>query len=431
MNNEDKRLTADQQEIFDALCEGKNTFIAGAAGTGKSFLIKKFVEDRKKKGYNVVVTAFTGVAAINIGGATIHKTFGYKLGPILPSMFGDEKLFKYSIWKYVDVIIIDELSMVRIDLFELLCTHLSKAESMYKKKIQLVLLGDFFQLPPVITPEDKKILKIQYDIDKTHGFCFESKMFKNIIELYGILKTPIRQTDTEFIRQLELLKIGNESAYNWFNTHLKIDSNAAEKNETAIVLCSKRSEVADINNNKLRSLDSKEHIFNAELKTYIDEAIPSSYFPNEAEVHLKVGARVMLTVNDKDDMYQNGSLGIVMDISKDGVTVLLDTGVKVCVDYYTWNIIAYETDEKSKKVKEIVIATYSQIPLKLAWAVTIHKSQGQTYDSIVVKPEELFSEGQLYVALSRCKSLSGIILTSPLRYKKNMVYKNVLNFYGL
>ena len=438
LNDEDTiKLNEEQQRAYDLMMLGNNMFITGSAGTGKSSAVFKFIEDLKKqnKDKNIVVTAPTGIAAINIGGATFHSTFKYPVKPILKSdkEYDNIKVKFAKIWDIVDVIVIDEVSMLRVDVFDLFCYQLKSIEKRQNRHIQLILIGDFFQLAPVIHPLHMDALMMDYNnIKITRGFIFTSQYWMNLGLKPIYLREVIRQKDEEFVKNLELVKVGNVEGIRWINQHAKISSIPDDK---SIILCSTNKEVEEINNRKLREIDCESEFFEATeiIIPGREEEISENSLPNSRLVELKVGARVTSLRNDKNRAYQNGSLGTVLgiDVKAGSVTVQFDNGNRRDVHICTWDIKVFDKDEKGK-LKEVVIDSFTQIPLKLAYAVTIHKSQGQTYDSIIIQPDKIFAPGQLYVALSRCKSISGITLTSPIRENtRNIAYPVVKEFYGV
>lgn len=423
MMEDDIELNEEQKNAMDLLKLGYNCFITGSAGTGKSTLIKRYIKLMRQAGLNVVVAAPTGIAALNIGGATIHRTFGYSVTPVIEKT----QTFKFDLWKHLDILIIDEVSMLRVDLFELLVHQIRRAEKDFNKKIQVILLGDFFQLPPVITEKDKNVLSEVYtNLDGTKGYCFCSGLWSTLIEYNIVLKNVMRQSDINFIQNLDKIKYGDPEGYAWFNIH----ANRGEVDK-AIQLYSKNSIVDDVNTKKLEEIEEEPTIFKAYIEKYTDDPIFDSDYPNKKEVELKVGARVMSIVNSSQSYcgngkFQNGSLGTILNIGSDEVTVAFDNGSTCKLPRYTWEINNYEV--KEGKVKTITIAEFEQIPLKLAYAITIHKSQGQTYDSVVVDPSNIFAVGQLYVALSRCKDIKGLYLLKDVKYNRNAINYLAIDF---
>lgn len=430
---DDITLTSDQQLAYEKLKSGCNVFITGSAGTGKSAVVMKFLKEMKEQKKNIAITAPTGIAAINIDGATFHSTFKYPIKPLVESdpEFSSIRVKYAKIWDSVDIIVIDEVSMIRIDVFDLFCSQLKDIERRQNRHIQLILLGDFFQLAPVINKFTKNALIKQYpNIDVTKGFIFASKHWMEL-ELKGaILKQVVRQGDAEFIRNLELVKIGNAEGIRWINQHAKISSVPDDK---SIILCSTKEEARNINETKLAQLDSEKVQFESMEEVEPGFILTEGDLPNDRIIELKIGARVMSLINDREHFYQNGSLGTVTGINeKMGIVkVLFDNGYERELETYTWKIKKYDINEKGQ-FEEMDVADFSQVPLKLAYAITIHKSQGQTYDRVIIQPEKIFAPGQLYVALSRCRSIEGMTLTSAIRENsRGLADPIVKQFYGV
>lgn len=430
---EEIQLTEDQQKAYDLLKEGHNVFITGSAGTGKSSVVFKFLKEMKEQKKNIAVTAPTGIAAINIDGATFHSTFKYPIKPLVESdpEFSSIRVKYAKIWDSVDIIVIDEVSMLRVDVFDLFCSQLHDIEKRQNRKIQLILLGDFFQLAPVINKFTKNALVKQYpNIEATKGFIFASNHWLQLGLRGVILNKVVRQGDAEFIRNLEMVKIGKAEGIRWINQHAKISSVPDDK---SIILCSTKDEARNINDTKLAGLLSEKVSFLADEVVEPGYIIGEGDLPNDRTVELKVGARVMSLINDYDHFYQNGSLGTVTGINeKLGIVkVLFDNGYEKELETYTWKIKKYDINSEGK-FEEMEVAEFSQVPLKLAYAITIHKSQGQTYDSVIIQPEKIFAPGQLYVALSRCRSIEGMTLTSPIKENsRGLADPIVKQFYGI
>lgn len=432
--------TKGQLHALDLLRTGKNIFITGSAGTGKSSIVFKFLDEMKELKKNIAVTAPTGVAAINIGGATFHSTFKYPAKPIVKNdpEYSSIRVKYAKIWDSVDIIVIDEVSMLRVDVFDLFVQQLQDIEKRQNRHIQLIMLGDFFQLPPVVNKDQKKALRLQYpDIDTTKGYIFRSQFWTQLNLAGTILTEVVRTEDKEFIRNLELVKIGNSEGIKWMNNHTHRYDGWIIKSEdiwedgfkhtnytvnassifdlNSIVLCSLKDEAAAINKACLNYLAGDESSFTSKLEVVSGYDRSKIELPNDSLIKIKIGARVMSLINDPDRFYQNGSLGTVVDLDvKTGVVIVkFDNGYTREIETHTWKIKGFDVDE-SGKFTEMDIAEFSQIPLRLAYAITIHKSQGQTYDSVIVQPEKIFAPGQLYVALSRCRSIEGMTLTSPI-----------------
>lgn len=454
---EEIKLKEDQQKAYDILMSGENVFLTGAAGTGKTKLIEKYLNDMKESGKNIIVTATTGIAANILGGVTFHRAFGYNTDVITK----DDKIAIEKISNnltYADIIVIDEISMMRRDVFDLFCRQREIVLNRRQKaidagveginpNIQIIVIGDFTQLKPVYRASknsNKKIKvvengkEVEY-LDKyycqkyyenfNNGYCFSSKYWKGLKLKYVNLKQLIRTKDEKFVEIMNRLRKGDRSAIVELNNILKRTSNLSSD---YITLCSTNDEAIKINSEFLGLLPSKEEPFD-EIVTIHDESLKQKYImylksktnkdikaedPLGADrlgiehLVLKVGARVMCLVNDTNLQYQNGSMGYVKEMNSKGVVVTLDNGNDVLVEPYVQKIFTYDSTKSS--VNKVAIAEITQIPLKLAYAVTVHKSQGQTFDKVIIKPDKFFEEGHVIVAVSRCTSLEGMMLTSDL-----------------
>lgn len=409
-------LNQQQTKAFELMVSGQNIFLTGNAGTGKSFLVKAFIAYCEHKNKNVMLTAPTGIAALNINGSTIHRAFKVPLDPIGPRT----RISKITeAVKDADIIIIDEISMVRFDVFSYIAKAITKATSLTHKAKQLIVVGDFFQLPPVLTDYHRTVLEQLWQQDINEGFAFEApewgKMnFKNIV-----LTEVVRQNEPAFIKSLNNIRGGYQSALTELR---KLSSSSPLKD--AIYICSTNSEATDINNSSLAKLATEERCFESEIIGNVsanDKVV-------DDELYLKIGARVMTLVNNQEGYYKNGSMGYITDFTDDGVVVQIDNGIKILIQRYTWEIIEY--DVKDGKLIKNIIGSYTQIPLKLAYAITIHKSQGKTFESVNLNPY-CFCEGQLYVALSRVTSCKKLYIKN--RYinpKWLMTSAKVIDFYN-
>lgn len=418
-----QKFTTDQQQAYDIMMQGKNVFLTGEAGTRKSYVIQAFIKQNEKSKKKMIVCAPTGIAAIQIGGVTIHRVFQVSPEP----QINTSKVQVPKTVKEADIIIIDEISMCRVDLFDYALSVIRKAESMSKPK-QLIVVGDFFQLPPVTTNHDYDILtKIYPNYHK--GFAFESKYWNDCHFKTIVLNEVIRQLDQTFIENLNKIRIGDNTAIEYFNNHA-----SKEKIHNGIVLSARNALVNKINKEELDKIDT-------EPITYYSQTIgdvKSSDKTTVDELELKVNARVMIIVNDIEDfLYQNGSMGTIVKLSENSVQVKLDQTSKiVTINPYEWDIENYEITEdiidgvSNKRLKKVIVGKFIQLPLKLAYAITIHKSQGQTYDAINLVPY-CFDCGQLYVALSRVKSIEGLALSQPIKNNYLMCDEKVKAFYDI
>ena len=408
----DTTLTKSQQRAYKAIMSGLNVFLTGHAGTGKSYLLNIVRNELSDAGKNVVVAAPTGIAAINVGGTTLHRLFELK-----PDIYSDRAERVPSVLKRTDVLIIDEISMCRIDLFDYIGRVLKKTH----RFIQVIVVGDFCQLPPVIPNkgsnseyfDEKGVLDTHFGFDVGGGFAFLSEQWTRLNFKTIILEEVVRQNDPHFIDALDRIRRGKVEALEYFAFY----SNP-QKLPNGIYLAGRNAEVNRINVNKLAAINTRSYYYNAEIKGEVREDDKRGA-PELLE--LKVGARIMTTANDNE--YRNGDLGYVTALSEDTITVLMDDAPKECIiNKYTWEIIRYQaeiTDKGGVIFKRTVVGRYIQHPIKLAWAVTIHKSQGQTFDKVNLNPQ-CWDSGQLYVALSRVRTIEGLHLMSPLydRYLK-------------
>ena len=423
-SKEKKVLTDDQKRAFDYMMLGENVFLTGEAGTGKSFVVNAFIEEMEAHNKNVLVCAPTGIAALQINGVTIHRSFQ---APIEPNI--NKRISKVpEVVKNADVIIIDEISMCRRDLFDYVTRVIAKAEEICLKRKQLIVVGDFFQLPPVTTKEDYKVLSEIYpDYDK--GFAFESTNWKDFGFHMIALKQVMRQSDSQFIRELNKIRIGDNKAIDYFNQNA-----SKERIKDGIVICATNAVADRINHEELSKIKHKSKIFKAKIKG----DVRANDKPTADEVKLKVGARVIVLINDTEMFtYQNGSLGEVVGIEDQSVDVLLDRNQSIVrFSPYEWNVENYTLTQENidgvnyQKLKKKKVGSFTQIPLKLAYAITMHKSQGQTYDKVNLIPYS-FDCGQLYVAISRVKSIEGLCLIQRMRQEDLVCNERVKEFYQI
>ncbi|MFC0604782.1 helix-turn-helix domain-containing protein [Winogradskyella pulchriflava] len=409
----------------------RNIFLTGKAGTGKTTFLHKLKFQSQKR---MVVVAPTGVAAINAKGVTVHSFFQLPFGPILPNDdLGSSSNFnrrfnktKINIIKSLDLLIIDEISMVRADLLD----GIDKTLRRYKNRdlvfggVQVLMIGDLQQLSPVIKENEWQLLQPFYK----NVFFFSSQAYKNCNPLTIELKRIYRQETPLFIDILNEIrnnKLSIESAKELNKRYLP--DFTPSKDEGYISLTTHNNKARESNKQELEKLEGKEHIY----KARIEGNFPEHSYPNKDELKLKVGAQVMFIKNDSspEKRYFNGKIGKVILLEKDEVIVKCpDDDFNIVTKLETWENIKYTLDSQTKAITEDKIGSYSQIPLRLAWSITIHKSQGLTFDKAIIDAQGAFAHGQTYVALSRCKSLEGLVLKSKIEPNQIISDKNVIEF---
>jgi hypothetical protein len=436
-------LTSEFQEIFYLI---ENTeicvFITGKAGTGKSTLIEYLRENTKKK---AVFIAPTGVAALNIRGKTIHSFFKFPPQVITSDAIKDNKYGeeKKSIFKSVDLIVIDEISMVRADLIQgidFVLRNYGKSNLPFGG-IQMVLVGYMYQLPPVIDQNDKINIthngEIIFEGSLHHYFerkykghyFFNSDAFKNANFKYCVLNTIFRQKDDnkfmEILNAIRENKISGEILRQLNERHFE---NIEESETGEIVLCATNNIASEINKRKMDELPTKAFLYEAEVKGIFEKEIPEKDYPAEKYLILKEQAQVMMIKNDISGRWVNGSIGIIKTLAENKIEVEIN-GTIFEVNKETWEAIDYKYDAKNDKLDTNIIGEYKQYPVKLAWAITIHKSQGKTFEKTIIDlGNGAFAHGQTYVALSRCKTLDGIRLKNPIKHKDVILDDKVVRF---
>ena len=442
MNNDTKTssIDTDNREFQDAYALLKYThqsvFLTGKAGTGKSTFLR-YICDNIRKRY--VVLAPTGIAAINAGGSTIHSFFKMPFRPILPddpdlSLKGSRiyEMLKYSklqrkMLKEVELIIIDEISMVRADMIDFIDRVLRVFSGNMRDPFggkQLLLVGDVYQLEPVVRADMRDILARFYPTP----FFFSARVFKEMTLVPIELRKTYRQSDPLFVALLDKIRCNkagiDEIAI--LNTRCCPPINTGEEESFAITLATRRDHVDAINENHLEKIKGETYTFEGE----ITGDFPNGSLPTPQKLELKIGAQIMFIKNDTEHRWVNGSLGIVSEII-DGqrINVLLENGDECFIEPATWENIRYSYNEKEQRIEEKVLGIYRQYPVKLAWAITIHKSQGLTFNHVTIDfTGGTFAGGQAYVALSRCTSLSGITLTQPVSLKEIFVNPEIVRF---
>ena len=407
----------------------RSVFLTGKAGTGKTTLLREIIQTTHK---NTVVVAPTGIAALNAGGVTIHSMFQLPFGGFIPDNsaphFSDSVKFetkstlvrhfrmsglKKSVIRNMELLIIDEVSMLRADLLDAIDFMM---QSVRKKKmsfggVQVLFIGDLLQLPPVIRDEEWSTLKKYYN----GKFFFHSHVVQQNPPLYIELSKIFRQTDDVFISILNNLRNNQISQEDIKNLNEYVQPNFdLKKNKGYITLTTHNAKADTMNAQALQDLDGKLQTFKPDI---VDD-FPEKIYPIEQNLQLKVGAQIMFVKNDLslEKRYFNGKMGFIKSLSKDEILVHFPEENKTIeVEKYEWQNIRYKVNEMTKEIDEEVLGTFVHYPIKLAWAITVHKSQGLTFDKAALDVSQVFLPGQAYVALSRLRSLKGLILLSPLR----------------
>jgi ATP-dependent exoDNAse (exonuclease V) alpha subunit len=418
----DFELTREFSTAFDLLEHTKHHYyVTGNAGTGKSTLLHYFKEKTQKK---TVVLAPTGIAAVNIGGSTIHSFFRF---PTRLITLDDVKKIrgKADLFAALETLIIDEVSMVRADMMDAIDASLRLNRNRPYDPfggVQLVLIGDLFQLPPVV----ERDLEEYFEDNYVTPYFFSAKVFSEIRLQKIELQHVFRQNDPEFILLLnkvrnkeielsDLAKINQRHQPSLkFNTH-----------DLAITLTSTNALASAINLQRLSALPSQEYDFDAVIEGDFDD----KSHPTDKKLKLRKGAQVMMVKNDPNKRWVNGTLGVIQHISDDSIKVSFGSVVHT-IEQTSWEKSVYEYDRTYRSIESIVTGSFRQYPIKLAWAITIHKSQGKTFDNVIINlGYGAFAHGQAYVALSRCRSYEGVYLNAPLKYSDIILDPRVRDFH--
>lgn len=400
----------------------QSIFLTGRAGTGKTTFLKAVVENVDKR---FVVLAPTGIAAINVDGVTIHSFFGFDFGVQGPASVSDVNTESICIIRKLDTIIIDEVSMVRCDIIDAIDRSLRRWRKTSEPfgGVQMVFVGDLFQLPPVAKNDAADYL---YSIYGTRSFYFyNAKVFANLTLPKIELEKVYRQTDPEYIGILDRFRMGRVTSHDLDIINSRVENDAYLDDDLTLTLTSYNKDADLINKTQLDELGGKTFLYDAIITGKVRN------FDGVAELlALKKDAQVMFTKNDSEGhRWVNGTIGRIIDISEDNITVKLKDGEQYSVERTTWDCFQYSYNPDTEKYERVVVGSVTQFPLRLAWAITIHKSQSLTFDKVKIDFGRFaFADGMAYVALSRCRSLEGLILLKPVTFKSVRVSDNVLEF---
>ena len=407
-------------------------FLTGKAGTGKTTFLRKLISDCHKQ---MSVVAPTGVAAINAEGVTIHSLMQLPPQVFIPTDNARRQLFaemqmrdaKRRVLNRLELLVIDEISMVRADLLDTIDAVLRKFKhcpNLPFGGVQVLMIGDLYQLSPVAKEEEWQLMKEWY----TGPYFFQARVFSELKPIYIELNKVFRQSNPEFIEILNQVRTNTLSPSGLAQLNSRYIPDAATNSDSnkAIVLTTHNRKADAVNQMRMDALNSREYTFAAEIK----DSFPESMYPINPDMRLKKGARVMFIKNDSspEKEYYNGKLGEIVDIDRQQIIVHCDDGINVAVHKETWENIKYTTSSIEDEIHPEVIGTFTHYPLRLAWAITIHKAQGLTFDNVIIDAADAFAAGQVYVALSRCRSLEGITLTTRIPARALSNSKAVVSF---
>lgn len=433
----DIELTEEFIKTYDLMENtSKNIFITGKAGTGKSTLLQHFSANTKK---NVVVLAPTGVAAVNVKGQTIHSFFKFQPDITLSKVarLSSWRSKRSAIYKQIDTILIDEISMVRADLLDCVdkFLRLNRNNSLSFGGVQMIFFGDLYQLPPVVTRNEREIFRENYKSE----YFFDALVFKSDNSLFGNtfpiefveLEKLYRQKDEIFISLLNSIRNNNATQEDLDMLNSRYDPYfEADIDDRYVYLTTTNNLAYQINSFWLSKLKGDVHTFVGSIEGVFDK----KYLPTDLKLNLKTGSQIMLLNNDQEHRWVNGTIGKINDVHKNEkgktcIEVELLSGKIVDVKPFTWGVYKFNFDKTTKNLVSETVGSFTQFPIKLAWAVTIHKSQGKTFDKVIIDiGNGLFAHGQLYVALSRCTTLEGIKLKKKIKKEHMLMDKKVVDF---
>ena len=408
------------------------TFITGKAGTGKTTFLKKLKAESFKQ---IAVVAPTGIAAINAGGTTIHSFFQLPFSPFTPTPIGKKELIskmkmqgrRQQILRELELLVIDEISMVRADVLDAIDTVLRHYRHRVHQPfggVQVVFIGDMFQLSPVAKREEQHILMSYYE--GIH--FFDSHVMQQVPMVYIELDKVFRQKNADFIHILDEVRMNKLSSQSLAKLESTYNPNFVPKDDDTYITLTTHNYKADlINSAELKKIDEKSQWFSAEVKG----SFPTNNFPVDMDLELKKGAKVMFVKNDTEmpRRFYNGKIGEVTFIDDDYVMVTCPGEENaIYVEAVTWENMTYTVNKETTKLEEEITGSFTQIPLRHAWAITIHKSQGLTFDKAIIDAGDAFAPGQVYVALSRCRTLEGIVLKSKINSNSIRNEANILKF---